>query len=402
MRFCLAIPTYWTSPAAAGPSEFFFDHPTPLATVGTLRPCIDSLLPFASPQVDIIVVVAATAERLAVQAAAHVEAILASYPAVCRPRLFGAPHLARLQHFCQSHGRREFNRLLSLQSYGAIRNLTLVLAHLLAADVVVSLDDDEIVADAGFLARLAAAIVQLAREHSLFGLAGLYESPSGEILAPEPTGAWVRYWPKIRWMNEAFQELAAAGSVLLPTPLALGGNMALPASLLRFLPFDPALPRGEDTDYVLNARMFGVPFFLDPGLRIVHAPPQKPHPVWQRLRQDLQRFWYTRQKLWGQDAALVPNPVSPRDFWPYPGKFLTDALDLMAYRAHTVLAREYLAAGDVAAAKETLANLAICETPPTDPTVLTTYLELVGWWRQLQSWLAQPAVRSAALEAIWG
>ena len=57
-------------------------------------------------------------------------------------------------------------------------------------------------------------------------------------------------------MNEALAELAATGSHLKLTPLALGGNMAVGASLYRFLPFDPAVTRGEDIDYVINARMF--------------------------------------------------------------------------------------------------------------------------------------------------
>jgi len=402
MQFCLAVPTYWTFPGAAGQGDLFFDHPTPLDAAGTLHRCLDSLLPLASPQVTILVVAAATSDALADQVAARVGEILAGYPPTVRPRLFAAAQLARLHRFCQSQGRAAFLPLLSLQGYGAIRNLTLVAANLLAAEVLVSLDDDEIIPGPHFLARLGEDLALLVREQSIFGLAGLYESPQGDILLAEPTGAWVRFWPKTRWLNEAFQELAGPGPALRPTPLALGGNMAIPAALYRFLPFDPLLPRGEDTDYVLNARMFGVPFFLDAGLRVVHDPPAKPHPLWQRLRQDLQRFWYTRQKLLAQEPGLVPVLVRPTDLWPYPGKFLTADLELRAYRAHTALAQEYLAAGDVDAAQATLANLAILSTPPEGSAALATYLASVALWQQLQSWLAQPEVRAAALEAIWG
>ncbi|MGQ9921677.1 MAG: glycosyltransferase family 2 protein [Desulfobacca sp.] len=402
MQFCLAVPTYWTSPGEAGQSDLFFDHPTPLDTAGTLARCLDSLLPLVSPQVSIVVVAAATSDQLAAPVAAQVGEILAGYPPAVRPRLLAAAELAKLHRFCQSQGHPEFCRLLSLRGYGAIRNLTLVAANLLAAEVLVSLDDDEMVSGPPFLTRLGEDLAVLAREHTLFGLAGLYESPAGELLLPEPEGAWVRFWPKISWLNEAFQELAGPGPALRPTPLALGGNMAIPAALYRFLPFDPALPRGEDTDYVLNARLFGIPFFLDAGLRVVHDPPAKPHPVWQRLRQDLQRFWYTRQKLLAQEPGVVPALVRPLDLLPYPGKFLLADLELRAYRAHTVLAQEYLAAGDVAAAQETLANLAILTTPAADAAVLSTYLAAVAQWQQLQGWLAQPEVRQAALEAVWG
>ncbi len=63
-------------------------------------------------------------------------------------------------------------------------------------------------------------------------LAGLYENPRGEILAAEPEGDWVQFWPKIRWMNKGFAELAADGPDLKLTPLALGGNMAVGAVAL--------------------------------------------------------------------------------------------------------------------------------------------------------------------------
>jgi hypothetical protein len=53
----------------------------------------------------------------------------------------------------------------------------------------------------------------------------------------------------------------------------------------------------------LNARMFGIPFFLDNTLGITHLPPDKPHPAWLRLRQDLVRFCYTRLKLRQQEPG---------------------------------------------------------------------------------------------------
>mgnify|MGYP005849481351 CR=1 FL=1 len=402
MRFCLAVPTYWTFAGGQGPSEVFFDHPTPVDTQGTLRRLLDSLVPLVQSPDTIVVVAAATSASLAAQVEARLQEIVAAVRSDLPLRFFSCAHLASLQDFCQRRGRPEFCPLLALQGYGAIRNLTLVLANLLGADVLVSLDDDEIITDPLFLKKIGADIALLGRDQPRFGLAGLYESPEGSILAAEPRGDWVKFWPKMRWLNEACAALAGATAPLQPTPLALGGNMAIPASLYGFLPFDPALPRGEDTDYVLNARLFGVPFYLDAQLRVVHAPPAKPHPVWLRLRQDLQRFSYTRQKLLAQEQAGIAAPVRPADFFPYPGRFLTADLEIMAYRAHVALAREYLADGEVAAAQETLKNLLILERPPSATQVLSAYLEVVSRWQRLQGWFAQPAIRQAALEAIWG
>jgi len=402
MKFCLAVPTYWTFAGGRGEEEIFFDHPTPLDSEGTLGRCLDSLRHLVTPQVGILVVAVPAQSGLAGAVAARVAAIVANSSVARWVRLVSVKELEHLRQFCRSQGREGFLPLLSLDSYGAIRNLTLALANLLSAEVLVSLDDDELIRDADFLGRLGRDLEVLAPGRALFGLAGLYENPAGGILAPEPQGEWVEHWPKMRRLNQAFQMLAAAPDPLPLTPLALGGNMAIPAALYRFLPFDPALPRGEDTDYVLNARMFGIPFFLDAGLRVVHEPPDKPHPLWLRLRQDLQRFWYTRQKLLAQEPGLVPSPVSPEDFMPYPGTFLTSDLELRAYRTHTVLAAAYLRDGDVNGAQETLANLRILTAPPVGRAALSTYLQRVAEWRRLQSWLARPGVREGALEAIWG
>lgn len=177
--------------------------------------------------------------------------------------------------------------------------------------------------------------------------------------------------------------------------------MAVSASLYRFLPFDPAVVRGEDIDYLINARIFQIPFFMDHQIRVIHDPPVKPHPLWRRLRQDLHRFWYTRLKLISHDSSLDSVLVTPAELMPYPGNFLTDDLEIRAYRAHTVLAREYLALDQPAEAYQTLLNLCVFQELTPTQHVFQTYLKKVSKWRRLQSWLNQPEVRKAAVEVLW-
>jgi hypothetical protein len=401
MRFCLAVPTYWTHPGGRGEEEVIYDHPTPLDADGTLGRFLDSTQKLTDANSQVVVVAAAAAQSLQAAVEQRVRNLLINHPQSRPPLLFSYSHLGKLQLYCRQQGHADFSGLLSLSGYAAVRNLTLVLANLLGADVMVSLDDDEIIADPQFLARINDDFSTLAKDYEMFGLAGLYETPQGEILAAEPTGDWVIFWPKIRWMNEALAELAATGSHLKLTPLALGGNMAVGASLYRFLPFDPAVTRGEDIDYVINARMFQVPFFLDRDLRVVHDPPAKPHPLWLRLRQDLHRFWYTRQKMLAQDFPMVPSLVTPGEFMPYPGNFLTDDLEIRAYRAHTALALEYLASGQAAEARQTLLNLSVLHVTTPGKSAFRAYLDMVMHWRRLQSWLAQPEVREDTLRALW-
>jgi hypothetical protein len=401
MRICLAVPTFWTFPGGSGEEDVIYDHPTPLDADGTLNRCLDSLKRFAAVNTAIVVVAAAAADSLQTAVEQRVRDLLKDLPPSQAPLLFSYTHLKKLHSFCKQQGRTEFLDLLSLTGYAAVRNLTLVAANLVNADIMVSLDDDEIIADVNYVTRILDDFFILSKDYDMFGLAGLYQNPNGNILAPEPAGAWVQYWPKIRWMNEIFAKLAEDDAVLKLTPLALGGNMAVGSSLYRFLPFDPAVTRGEDIDYVINARMFQVPFFLDPQLRIVHDPPAKPHPLWRRLRQDLQRFWYTRLKLLAQENTLTPAKVTASELMPYPGKFLTADLELRAYRAHLALAREYLSLNQTAEAEQTLLNLSVFQNLPPADNVLKAYVARVEQWRRLQSWLNQPEVRKAAVEILW-
>jgi len=401
--YLLAIPTYWTYPGGAGPEEIVFDHPTPLDAPGTLRRTLESLTPLAAAGAEVCVVAAATAPALEEAVARRVREVIDS-PALSYPvRCFAASQLSILRDFCRTRGRAEWLPLLSLAGYSQIRNITLMLANICGASALVSLDDDEVVAAPDFLTKIGEDLELLGREHPVFGLAGVYRHGDGGVLLPEPAAPWAGYWPKMRWLNAALQELVLAGPRLKPTYLGFGGNLALPAALFRRLPFDPAITRGEDTDYLLNARMWGIPFFLDNTLSIIHLPPDKPHPTWMRLRQDLVRFNYTRLKLRQQEPGPGRVPVTAKDFQPYPGNFLEEDLRHRAFQSHTLLALEYLAQGDFEAARQTLENLALMDRlEQTGAGVYGAYLRTVSLWQALQQWLAAPEAAAGARQALWG
>jgi hypothetical protein len=204
-------------------------------------------------------------------------------------------------------------------------------------------------------------------------------------------------------LNAALKELVFNGPRLKPSLLGFGGNLVVPAALGRRLPFDPAITRGEDTDYLLNARLLQIPFFLDNTLSIIHLPPAKPHPTWLRLRQDLMRFCYTRMKLRQQEPGPGQALVTVAELKPYPGNFLEDDLALRAFLSHNLLARDYLAQGDAEAARQTMENLAMMDRLQHSGTrVYQSYLEKVSQWQALQDWLAQPEVAAQARQVLWG
>ncbi|MBM4283678.1 MAG: hypothetical protein FJ128_00295 [Deltaproteobacteria bacterium] len=401
--YLVAIPTYWTHPAGRGEEAVIYGHPTPLDGRGTLRRTLLSLAPLMAPGTSVAVVVAAAHPSLAEAVEARVRQVLADPPLPYPVLLCGHSHLRSLAAFLEAHGRGGHVPLLSLEGYGAVRNVTLITATLCQAAALVSLDDDEVVDDPDFFVKIAADLEALVASHPVFGLAGIYQDGAGEVLLPEPQAPCARFWPKFRWMNEALRRLILTGPNLQPTPLAFGGNMILPAALFRQIPFDPALPRGEDVDYVMNSRFFGIPFFLDRTLAITHLPPVGTHPVWRRLRQDLVRFAYVRQKLRRQTPRPGLARVEAADLMPYPGNFLTDDLDLLAYRAHTLLARQYLEDGDARAARRTLENLEFLEEVNRDEgDAFAAYLDLQRHWEALMTWLARPEVAAAARRAVWG
>jgi hypothetical protein len=396
-----AVPTYWTHPAWAGPEEIVFDHPTPLDTAGTLGRTLESLIPLAAQGVEVGVVVAATAPSLEEAAAARVREVAAAAHLPYAVRWFTPAHLSILRDFCRQAGQPQWLPLLSLEGYSQIRNLTLILANISGAAALISLDDDEVVADPDFLARVEEDLAVLGKQHPVFGLAGVYRNRDGGVLLPEPRAPWAAAWPKMAWLNAALTDLVLQSPRLKPTYLGFGGNLVLPAALFRRLPFDPALTRGEDTDYLLNARLWNIPFFLDRDLSIIHLPPDKPHPTWLRLRQDLLRFCYTRLKIRQQPAGAAP--VRPSEFKPYPGNFWEDDLAARARRSHTLLALDYLDQGDLEAARQTLMNLVLMDRlEEAGAEVYQTYRRTVDHWQALQDWLGQPAVAARARQALWG
>jgi hypothetical protein len=401
--FWVAIPTYWTYPGGTGPEELVFDHPTPLDSEGTLRRTLESLIPLVTPEIEVGVVAAPTANSLEAAVEKRVREVITSPPLPYPVRLFGVSHLRILQDFCRSQGRGQWLPLLSLAGYSQIRNLSLILANICGAGATLSLDDDEVIADPDFLAKIEEDLEVLGRKHPVFGLAGVYRNGDGSVLLPEPNDPWTEAWPKIRWLNEALQKLVLDGDRLKSTFLGFGGNLVVPAALGRRLPFDPAITRGEDTDYLLNARLWQIPFFLDNTLSIIHLPPEKPHPTWLRLRQDLIRFCYTRLKLRQQEPEPGQAVVSPLDLMPYPGNFLKNDLALRAFLSHNILSRHYLSQGEAEAAHQTMENLAMMDRlEHANRRVYQAYRETVGLWQALQDWLAQPSVAAQARQVLWG
>ena len=313
----MSIPTYWARAGEPRVGDVVYDHPTPLDGEGTLGRALESLRVLEDREFSLVIVVAPTASDIAEAALEKVRRIVESSQPGVETFLISTGHAAAIRERVAG-GARE---LVSCYGYPGVRNMSLVAARMLRADGVLLIDDDEVIEDPAFLGKVCGHL-----DAGVEGLAGYYVNADGGYrLAPAGAG-WEAGLGKIEAMNLAFDRLIGSAPRLKETPLAFGGAMSMTSSLFERVPFDPLITRGEDIDYVFNARLAGVRFMLDNTLAVRHLPPPHSAPAWRQLEQDLVRFLYHREKLRG-------SRFSPEDFDPYPGVFLRDDLEERFARA---------------------------------------------------------------------
>jgi hypothetical protein len=248
-----------------------------------------------------------------------------------RTREILEPYRSRLNlHLCDATGLENLKRilgftttevqLLHLEGHAGVRNIQLLVPLILGSDLIVALDDDERL-EPDYMDR---ALTHLGKEFNgrkVLGLAGPYVQPDGGYFLPETPVTQNVFRDKARHINAAMRQLLSAKEALVPSPLALGGNMAFHRDIAAKVCFDPAITRGEDIDYLISARLQGVQWWFDPRLSVRRLPPQSDDaPAYQRMREDVFRFTYEREKLHRYGRKGAP--------WlkPYPGAMLGDAL----------------------------------------------------------------------------
>ncbi len=416
LKLTMVIPTYWARESGTGWKEgdAIYDHPTPLDREGTLLRTIQSLeiLDEEDRDFQLVIIAAATAEEIEMDVERKVASIIrASNPgAGVEVFLFGRSHLAQIHELLTAEGKGEYNDLLQLRGYSNIRNLCLFIPHILGSDVAVLIDDDEVFEDPKFIAKAKEFIGRDiggggggGMRMRVNAVAGYYLQPDGDYHIKRPLRPWMRYWDQYERMNEAFDIIIGAEpwQRLKETPFVFGGNMVIHRNLFTTVPFDPGITRGEDIDFLINARMFGFRFFLDKELSIKHLPPPKSHPTWLQLRMDIYRFIYERAKIEGQAQGESEKEIEgmtrvyPEDFDPYPGCFLKRDLEDKIEKACRLLSEEYLARGDRAGSEEALKNIVIARTdavPKFNP--FQSLCELQKRWRDLMRFTGREEISS--------
>lgn len=396
MKIAMVIPSYWGRKKSEGwrSSDSVYDHPTPLDEEGTLERALNSIAHLKNKDFNLVVLGISTAEDIRKEVEARISTITTRSSSGIETLLFSYSHLDMVHHYLTEHKKDRFIPLLQLQGYSNVRNLCLFAAHLLGSEVAVLIDDDEIFEDPQFMEKAQEFIGKEFEEEEVLAVAGYYINPDGDFLINKEASPWMTFWDKIDCMNRAFRETIGKQPRLKETPFVFGGNAVIHRKLFMAVPFDPSITRGEDIDFLINAKMFGFKFFLDNQLSIKHKAPPKPHPEWRKVREDIFRFVYEKQKLDTQESVPEMTKVTADELGIYPGEFLKDDQEERIFRSNIMLATDYLIKGDSESAAECLNNIHLARTPPfSGLNPFQNLVKLQKEWKDLMGLFSSEKVR---------
>lgn len=263
--------------------------------------------------------------------------------------IFSSHHLDPLRKYLEQKGFKTFCSLIDLTGFSKIRNTGLLLAQALSMDVAIFLDYDEVVENSNYLKIACEYLNQKWKGRWVVGKGGFYVNPNGAILLPPQRLWWRLLWNKTKWMNRVWETILSSKDRLVSSPMLLGGNLVLLRQLFQSIPFDPYIPRGEDTDYLINASQSGYCLLFDKLLRIKHLHTERTKIYFhEELKGDIERFIYERRKIRrGLDMNLDP----------YPGYFLKWTLYPKIVLTSLFLSLDYMGRKDWRRAKEGLMNI---------------------------------------------
>lgn len=387
MRTAVVIPTYWGRKKRIGykKGDSVYDHPTPLDTNGTLGRTLESMKKLKNKNFKLIILVCPTSNEIEIEAEEKTEEIIKKVNLDVETYLFTMDTLRKIKELISKSDLEEnILNLLNMHGYANIRNICLFAAQILNSDITILIDDDEVIENSDFTNMAQEFIGKRVYGETVYAVAGYYINKSGKYYDDVSMEPWMTYWNRFGSKSKAFDKIIGCSPRLKHTPFVFGGAMVLHKNLYQIVPFDPNITRGEDIDYLINAKMFGFDFFLDNKLSIKHLPPKKTHSIWKRVREDIFRFVYEKSKIDSQYEVSNMRLVTAKDFFPYPGEFLTNELEDRIFKTNLLTALEYLASGNVNSCKESIRNIYLSNyeaIPKNDP--FTTYRKIQRDWEEL-------------------
>ena len=386
MKISMVIPSYWMRRREEGykKGDRIYDHPTPINEDGTLLRAIESIKKLNDKNFELIIIAASTADEINEKVEKKVRNMLKDVKLEMNINLFSHSHLKELQAMLPD----EYNYIPSLYGYSNIRNLCILLPHIKGSDVSILIDDDEVFENEYFIERIKSSLTMKIEGREIYGLAGYYLQDDGNYFLKETNEFWQVYWNKSVVMNKAFKEIISREPEIKKTYFVFGGNMIIRKELFTKIAFDPFITRGEDIDYLINAMMQDFDFYLDNKLNIKHLPPPKPHPLWKKLREDIIRFVYEREKILHQKDEFIKRRVEIKELKPYPGYFLDNDLEEKIIKTSELLSMKYVLDNKYEDARESLTNIEIMKEVKTKgKDNFMKFIEFQNKWSKLMDFI---------------
>lgn len=332
MNPAIVIPSYWAwedRPTDVG-EVGAYDHVTPInRPLPELETCLSSLDKVRGVLRVIVLLVAP--HSCEDSARARVEGICRMHPNL-NPMIVGRDEGRLMMRVINDIVPSLSAELVSLRGYGAIRNMGLAVAAVLGHDVVVFLDDDEVVLDKDFLID---GVYGLGRKNRqgipIWVKTGYYLNRLGSPYADASDVRWCdRLWSRRDDFNQLMERMLAGPRISRANSIC-GGCFAVSAQAFTKVPFDSAITRGEDLDYLFNLRMKGIDVWFDSKWFVQHVPPDIPSYA-ARFIQDVYRWLYERKKLEVCNETRGLRPVTPESLMPYPGEWISRKADARIVR----------------------------------------------------------------------
>lgn len=245
-----------------------------------------------------------------------------SYPFPFKRFILTAHNFRIIKECTLKNGFYEISEWLNLCGFANIRNSGLLISQALGAEVAIFIDNDEVMQNPDFLEIAIEGLFETMDKKKMDGKGGFYVSGKGEVYETLPWKWWQLFWNKSKLFKAVWEAILDSKGRFVESPVVLGGNFVLTKRLFENIPFDPLIPRGEDIDYLINAKMAGLKVLFDKHLKIKHLPIERNVSYRkEELKGDIVRFLYERAKVKGYKGLNLD---------PYPGYFLKWDLKIKA------------------------------------------------------------------------
>jgi len=380
-KFTIVIPTYWGGEKAEeADDEIVFDHPTMLNEAGTLGRLLESLSIFKRVEGKIAVISVANTRTIAGAVNNRVDQIIEPFRSSYDIINIGQDTLEHISDRLDSRGvSKSALELVKLDNYAAVRNICSLAGVINGTNYTIFIDDDEIFSDPEFFNKIEESMGKAVAGEKIEALAGYYLQPHTFRLDEDKVPDWrAPWWNNTAAMNAAFERIIGQAPRLKPTPFVFGGNMTLSLKALKQIPFDPKITRGEDIDFLLNARINGVTFYLDRKLAITHLPPEYEQKEWKKVREDAIRFLYERKKVRDHPQLKL------QELQPYPGMFLGADLEERIIKTNELLKQKYQTENDDQGVRECEKTIVMVSENRWDRIDTSKWLrQLVTRWQEV-------------------